>query len=111
MENTAAIEAYLKKKIASIERLIDASDTSAKAEVEVGIDTKHHKKGEVFFAEIKLHTRQKDYYSIEHADNLYSAIDLVKDEVVREVKSFREKRRDVAKRSARTAKTAIRRSR
>lgn len=111
MEHTSAIEEYIKKKLASVERLIDANDTSAKAAVEVGLDTKHHKKGDVFFAEIELHTRQKDYYCVERADDLYAAIDLVRDELVREVKSFREKRRDVAKRSARVAKKTIKKIR
>jgi ribosomal subunit interface protein len=110
MENTEAIESYVKKKLAAVERLLDKNDTSAKAMVEVGLDTKHHKKGNVFFAEINLHTRQKNYRCVARAEDLYAAIDDVKDEISREVKSFREKTRDVAKRSARTAKRIIRKA-
>jgi ribosomal subunit interface protein len=109
MENTEAIESYVKKKLAVIERLLDKNDSSAKVAVEVGLDTKHHKKGNIFFAEIELHTRQKDYYCVERADDLYAAIDLVRDELVREVKSFRQKVRDVAKRSAVAVKRTMRR--
>jgi ribosomal subunit interface protein len=110
MENTEAIESYVKRKLASVERLLDKNDSSAKAAVEVGLDTKHHKKGDVFFAEIDLHTRQKNYHCVGHADDLYAAIDQVKDEISQEVKSFRQKKRDVAKRSARAVKGTIRKA-
>lgn len=106
-EHTKAIEDYITKKLKSLERFIDPKDTSATARVEVGVASKKHKKGEKYFAEVTLHTAGRDYRAVERADDLYVAIDAMKDEVVAEVKSFREKKRDVAKRDARTEKKKV----
>lgn len=59
--------------------------------VEVGRTTKHHKSGDIFRAEIHITASGEEYYSAAEKDDLYAAIDEVKDEIVHELTSKRKR--------------------
>ena len=83
---TPAISDYLHKKIASLDKFIDKKDESVFAQIELAKTTHHHKSGaEVFRAEINMHTRGKDFYVFSESEDLYAAIDKMKDEIAREI--------------------------
>ena len=107
IELTPPIRAYLEDKLNSLARLVDQHDTEAILQAEVGKDSRHHKHGEVFRAEINLHLPGRDLRAESFNDDLYAAIDLVKDEIVNEFKSFRAKRSTVVRRGARALKNLI----
>jgi len=107
MENTEAIEAYVEKKLATLDRLLEQDDESIVARVEVGKSNKHHKKGDVFFAEVSVHMRGKKFMSNETNADLYAAIDAVKDELSREIKTYRGKKQEGVKRGGQVAKKAL----
>lgn len=108
IEHSSAVEAYVEKKMKSLERIVKERE-EAIARVEAGLSTKHHKKGQVFFAEVTLRIKGKEFRSVETADDLYAAIDAMKDEIVDEVKSYLEKQRAVKKKGAQTVKTRMKR--
>ena len=107
IENSSAIEEYVGKKLKPLERLLKDRE-EAIARVEVGKSTKHHKKGDVFFAEVNLHVKGKEFRSVEQANDLYAAIDLMKDEVLAEVKAYLDKQRGNAKHGGQLAKKKLR---
>ena len=108
IEHTPAITAYVEKKLEELERVLDASDTSIHAELEVGKLTNHHKQGELFFAEINLHALKKKWRAVEESDNLYAAVDAMKDAIVREVTSAEKKTRARDRKGAREVKARLR---
>lgn len=86
MKLTEAIRGYALKKISSLEKYIDKKE-SVVVQIEVGKSSHHHKSGEVFRAEVKVSGGGLDIYAVSEAEDLYSAIDFVEDEVARELVS------------------------
>ncbi len=108
IEHTPAITSYIEKKLKELERVLDTKDTSIRATLEVGKLTRHHKSGDVFFAEINLHAMRKKWRAVEEADDLYAAIDAMKDAITREVTSAEKKARVQKRKGARKVKSQMR---
>jgi ribosomal subunit interface protein len=88
---TPSISEYIGKKINLLEKFFQEQAGEALINVEVGRTTKHHKSGDIFRAEIRINYNGQEYYSVAEAEDLYAAIDEVKDEIVHELTSRRKK--------------------
>lgn len=109
IEHTNAIDAYLRKRLLELERVLEPKEESELARIDVGKTTKHHKAGKnIFYAEITFHVKKKDFRVTVKADDLYAAIDEMKDEIVREVTRHHERTRARAKAGGRELKRRIR---
>ncbi len=108
---------FIEEKINSLERFSSFfydeaySDTSLKkarpkteARVEVGRETLHHQKGEVFYADCRMRFFKTNLKSAVRAKSLKSAICEVKDDLQRELKRNKEKIASQTKRRARALK-------
>jgi len=104
IELTPAIKTKIRKKIQALAKFTQKMGQAVNIEVEVGKPSKHHNKGDVFYAEINLEIPEKVLRAAKEADDLYKAIDEVHEEVVRQIKKYKEKRRDGARKGARRAK-------
>ncbi len=104
---TNAIRDYVDQKINHLDRLISSGDESVHAQVELDMTTHHHHKGKLFRAEINLRVAGKEFRAVETAENLYAAIDLVKDELARELKGYKNKRLDMFRRGGRLLKSIL----
>ena len=69
--------------------------------------SKHHRKGEVFFAEIVAMVPGKKLVAKATNENLFSAIREIKDEVEQEIKKYKFKKTDIARRQQRKAKKVL----
>lgn len=107
IEHTNAIDSYLLKKLKELERVLEPKEKSELARIELGKSTKHHKGGEVFFAEITFHVKKKDFRAVAKGVTLYEAIDAMQSMVVREVKRHHELMRGESKKGARELKRRI----
>jgi len=106
---TEAIEEYIERHlIQPVSKLIDPNDESAALSIEVGKTTRHHNKGDVFRAEANLHIAGRDLRAEEEREDLHSAIDKVRDELVRELTSFKKKRFDLVRRGGQRVKEFLR---
>ena len=108
MQLTPAIREYIEKKLFQIEKKLIKENSVAHCDVEVGKTTKHHMKGEVFRAEFNLSVDGKYYRTESTQENLYAAIDDAKDELQRTVRSNKNKKIDISRRSMLRIKNAIR---
>lgn len=108
MEMTPAIQEYADKRLRALDRFVSRDDESVSCVVEMGKTTRHHKSGDVFRAEVKLHIAGRDLYAVSERDDLYVAIDEVKDEIVRQVTSYRDKSTTLMRRGASQIKNMIR---
>lgn len=80
IEMTEAISNYVDKKILMLNKFFNDTE-EVLVNVEVGKENKHHKSGDVFKAEIHIISGGKNYYATVDKDDLYAAIDEVKDEI------------------------------
>lgn len=108
VELTAAISDYAEKKVSTIERYLDKDVSKiAIANVEVGKSTGHHKAGNIFRAEVHITGGGLDLYAVSEMDDLYAAIDTVKDEVVHNMLQLKGKRETLARKSAEMVKNMM----
>lgn len=105
--HTNAIDAYVGKRLRDLEKLLDPKEESVIAEVEVGKPSRHHKSGQVFYAEITMLIKGKKFRATAKADDLYAAIDSMKDEIVEEVARHHDKIRAREKSGGREAKARL----
>jgi len=94
IELTEAIKDYAKKKIASLDKFYD---NILRAEVVVGLETRHHLKGKNFICECKLVVPGNDLFATKEEANLYKAIDKVRDYLESELKRHKVKQREKEK--------------
>lgn len=89
IEATPAIKLYVEKKIASIakfnEQIIGIS-------ADLGLLSKHHSKGKIYYAELTISLPRKKVRVVKEAEDLYKAIDKVRDHMKVELKEVKEKR-------------------
>jgi putative sigma-54 modulation protein len=105
---TPAIQDYIEKRLGVLERHVRPDDESARADIEIGRTTKHHKGGEIFRAEVNLHVAGKNFFAESEKEDLYVAIDDLKDEVSRKLASWKDKRIGFIRRGGRKIKDMVR---
>ncbi len=89
MELTPAIEARVKEKILG---LLKYFPNIIEADVEVGVTTHHHLKGNIFRAEANLSVPRKIIRAVAETDDLYKSITKVKDKLKIELVKYKEMR-------------------
>src|SRR3989338_9342244 len=77
-------------------------------DVELGRTTRHHEKGDVFFAEINIHRGKESFRAVADRTDIMSAIDGMRDAIVGELVSDKEKRQSLLRRGGQVAKAALR---
>ncbi len=102
------VKEYLEKKLLMLEKIVDFSKDNVFAQVELGKTSEHHKQGDIFRAEINLRMAGVSFRAVKEAADLYAAIDGMKDEINREVKSGRERKASVLRRSGQAIKKLLR---
>ena len=108
IELTPAITQYVSKRMRSFHKVLDMSDTSIYADVEVGRTTNHHQNGELFRAEIQLYLAGGNLRAVAVRHDLYAAIDEVRDIMMRDIRRHYERRTKRARDGARRLKRELR---
>lgn len=103
---TPAITSYVNKRLAKIASFLE-DDTTAQCDIELGKTTEHHQKGNIFRAEIHIVAANKNAYASSEQRDLYTAIDDVRDEILRELKTDKNKRISVIRRSGARLKNMV----
>ncbi len=104
IELTDAIANYVNEKLAAIEKLTQDFEPVVEVLIEVGKTTKHHNKGPFFYAEMTLRIPGEVLRASHEAEDLYEAIDLVKDELRRQVVDFKTRLSDRTRKARRPDK-------
>jgi putative sigma-54 modulation protein len=105
IELTSAIEEYVHRKIESVEKFIIKS--GAHINVEVGKTTNHHKSGDVYKAEIEIKNEGNTFFAMAETDDLYKAVDMAREEIVRELTSTKDRNNSLFRRGARSVKKML----
>lgn len=106
MDLTSAISEYANKRLASIEKFVKAGEEMV-ARIELGKTTNHHKQGDIFRAEFNIEIAGTKFYTFSEKEDLYKAIDDAREEIVRQVKSNKDRKQTLFKRGATSVKKMI----
>lgn len=108
MDITDSIRTYTLDKMSHLEKYV-TNDSSAKLAIELSRTTAHHIHGDIFQAEAQLHIRGLTTSHRTTQNDLYKAVDVLKDMLVRELASHKDKERSVVRRSAHKLKSLLKR--
>lgn len=94
-----ALYDFITEKMDDLARVIGRiDDESIEARVEIGKPSSHHKKGDVFYAEINLKMPGKLLRAVSENWDVRLAVTEVKDELQRQIRKYKEKTRDLNRR-------------
>ncbi len=99
-----SVNSYIEEKLANLDKLLDKFGTPHDCAVEIGHTTRHHKKGKVFRAEADLVLPRRVIRAEAEAYDIYAAIDMLREELDRQVKSYKGKLRTKLLKGARSAR-------
>ncbi len=108
MELTGALHDYVFEKVGSLERFLSHDRDSVVFTVEIGKTTQHHKLGDFFRAEINLNLPGQSLRVEAEESDLYSAIDVAKDNLAEAIKTMNKKKNTLLKRGGRLLKGILR---
>src|ERR1700722_9170999 len=86
-----SISEYIEKRLTGLEKFLGSDTEAVLIHILIGKMSAHHRSGDIFKAEIDLSLPGKTFHVEAEKDDLYVAIDAAKDELVREIKSGKEK--------------------
>ncbi len=108
-ELTPAIEEYINKKVSSLEKFLGVQDNIL-CEVEVGKVTGHHKSGDIFRTEVNIvEPGNTQVYVVAEEADIYTAIDVVRDEAERVIVSKKKKKDTLFRRGGASIKNILKR--
>jgi len=93
IELTDAIKDYVQEKMDMLEKNL-GSIKVLNCDVEVGMTSNHHNKGEIFRTEVNLNLPGELIRIEKTEEDLYRSIDNVKDHLTMAIKKYKEKRID-----------------
>jgi len=103
---SSAISDYVNKRLKKVASIV-SSDMSVQCDVELAKTSAHHQKGDIFRAEIHLVGAGKNAYASAEKNDLYAAIDDVKDQILRELKAGKGKKISLIRRSGARVKDMV----
>lgn len=105
MELTGAINEYVNKRLASIEKF--AKEHEITGHVEVQKTTNHHKQGDVFKAEFDIDINGENFFTVSEKEDLYASIDDAREEIVRMITNQKDRKQTLFKRGATSVKKML----
>jgi len=112
IELTDKLKDYIVKKVTNLGKIlkkIKDKGGEVKVNFEVSQSTKHHKTGMIFHADCTIRIDGKKFYSSSENENIYEAIDSVKDSLFREINQNKDKSQTLARRGAKSVKKMMKR--
>jgi len=100
---------YLNKRVDSLRKFVDLESPNIILDVELGKNTEHHNKGDIFIAEFNLSISGEYYRAEENSENIMSSIDLAIEELLKQLRRGKDKKETLFKKGGRKMKDLIRR--
>lgn len=108
IELTPALRDYVNDKVGALERFISCDKDAIMVAVEIGKTTNHHKLGDFFRAEANLNYPGNSLRAETEEEDLYAAIDIMKDNLAEEIKNVTKRKTTLLKRGGRLIKRLFR---
>mgnify|MGYP001582149224 CR=1 FL=1 len=99
---TPPIKTFVEQKLTTLEKNIPIrARSTAECRVEIGRPSRHHRSGPVYYAEVNLAIGSKLYRAVSEHEDVRAAIDVVRDDVVRQLRREKTKRESARRTVAR----------
>jgi len=110
IELTQAIKDYISKRVTNLEKLlsrIEQGQGKVMVNFEVSKSTNHHKSGEIFHADCLIKIDGKEFYGSSDKEDLYQAVDAIKDSLYNEINKNKDRSQTLFKRGASSVKKML----
>lgn len=107
MEITPSIHDYVEKRVTNLGKLlekIEEKNVAVQVQFNVAKTTNHHKAGEFFRADCSIVIDGKKFYASADKEDLYEAIDTVKESLFNEINKNKDRQQTLFKRGASSVK-------
>ena len=91
MDLTSEIKKAIAEKISTLDKLIPRIKTPIEAYVEVAVKTRHHQKGEIYYAEANIKVLGEIIRAEASEESIFKAIGVVRDELQGLLKKYTKK--------------------
>lgn len=108
LELTSQVRDYLQQRLEDIDKFLANVGGTQEAEIELAKTTDHHQQGRIYKAEIMISLKGELLRAESKKENIYQAIDDVKDDITREIKKYKEKKSTQSRKKARLFKKIMR---
>lgn len=105
---TEAIRSYLGDKMSCLHKYFNHSQDAITFNARLGKTSNHHNHGKIFYVEVSIHTPGKNFGARQEAEEIYTAIDLLKDELAKNITHYKKKTLALARKSAQRFKQEVR---
>ena len=110
IELTQAIQDYVEKRVTNLGKLlskIESEGGEVLVNFEVGKSTNHHKSGEFFHTDCSIQIKGEVFYASADKEDLYEAIDAVKDSLYNKISRKKDRQQTLFKRGASSVKKML----
>ncbi len=110
LELTDSIKDYVLKRVTNLEKLLSGIEErggEVRVNFEVSQSTRRHKSGEIFHTDCLIKIDGKNFYASFDADDLYSAIDEVKEILFNDIQKNKDRQQTLFKRGALSVKKML----
>ncbi len=104
---TDAIKQYAEEKMSSLYKFLNKPEEAVSFNLRLGKSTNHHNNGKIYYAEVSIHTPDKNFGGKVDSDDVYAALDELKDDMAESISHYKDKSQTLDRRSARQFKEAI----
>ena len=91
------LESFVQDKIGGLEKFLKDPNNLIEARVEIGLPSKHHRSGRIYYAEVNMKIGGKLLRATCQHEDLRNAIVDVKNEMQVQIKKFKEKGTDLSR--------------
>ena len=107
IDQSEVIDNYVKEHLSKLDVLVPDNDTSVQAQIELEKTISNQNNGDIYRAEINLHTALGNFYIDETDFDVFAAIIKMRNAIIRDVNKESKKLRDNSRESARDMKDMI----
>lgn len=91
------LKVFVEDRVGGLEKFIGQGPIEAR--VEIGLPSKHHRSGRIYYAEVNLKVGGKLLRATCQHEDLRNAIVDVKNELQKQIRKFKDKKRDLSRKS------------
>lgn len=104
---TDAIKSYADEKMSALNKYLPDAGTEAVFNLRLGKVSNSQHSGKIFYAEVSIKTPEKNFGALVESDDIYSAIDQLKDDLAHNIAHYKDKSHSKNIRSARKFKEEL----
>ena len=104
---TEALKIHAQEKLSLLYKFLNKTESETSFNLRLGKTTNHHNSGKIYYAEISIHTPEKNFGGKVESDDIYAAIDILKDDMAESISQYKDKSHTLDIKDARKFKESL----